>query len=74
MMSEEAGIRAAGISGPQQTPGLAIAAPPAVPGALGSPLAMQQAGAAGCGYACRRSANRLDEVSSNQRLMNNLSF
>jgi len=58
-MSEEAGIRAAGISGPQQTPGLAIAAPPAVPGALGSPLAMQQAGRVRCGYAGRRSANKV---------------
>lgn len=59
MMSEEAGIRAAGISGPQQTPGLAIAAPPAVPGALGSPLAMQQAGAVGCRYAGRRNVNKV---------------
>ncbi len=39
--------------------GGAIAALPAVPGALGSPLAMQQAGAVGCRYAGRRNVNKV---------------
>jgi len=49
---------AAGISGSQQAPGQAIARVSS-PGALGSPLAMQQAGAVGCRYAGRRNVNKV---------------